>query len=168
MESHQATGLISLSSAVILTVVWVIKRRRARAARADEAGQGADANTGQYTTGQVLGIAGIILFLVPIFLAVALNLARGGLILFPFLFRAFHLPQPVETALLTLCSVAATFTALSLSYLLCEAVWPEKGVPRSKLDPGENETAYVLQNRSLMEQIARSAETHEAGDEAQC
>jgi len=126
MESHQLTGLISLISAVILTIVWVIKRRRTRAAKDDEAGQGADATGGQYTTGQLLGIVGIILFLGPIFLAVSLNLARGGMILFAFLFKALHLPQPIETALLTLCSVAATFTALSFSYLLCEAVWPEK------------------------------------------
>jgi len=165
MESQQATSLISLVAGALLTVVWVIKRRRVRRARGDATGQGADAKAGQFTSGQVVGIVSIILLLVPIFLAVSLNLARGGLILLAFLFRALHLPQPIETALLTLCSVAATFTALSFSYLLCEAVWPEKEAPRSHLDPGENETAYVLENRSLMDQIARSTETQEAGSD---
>ena len=94
--------------------------------------------TGKYTATQILGILGIIVFLLPTFLLILFNLSRGILILVLFLFRLIHLPEQLVSIIIS-CFFGILFSLSFVSlFIVGRYIWPKK-----KVAAGSEQTHFL-------------------------
>lgn len=110
----------------IFAIYWVIRRRRKIKRETFN-----DESTLKYTKTQILGILGIVLFLMPIFLIVFSNLVRGVLILTLVFFRLIHIPELMISALIAVIVPFLYFLMLIGTYIVAEFIWPKKEILKS-------------------------------------
>jgi hypothetical protein len=80
-----------------------------------------------YTTIQIFGIIGILVFIVPIFWAVGVMLQKGLLLLFILFFSWIRLPI-IITILKEILVASTLFLLIAGVYLVCEFIWPNRYV----------------------------------------
>ena len=93
-----------------------------------------------YTTSQIFGIIGILVFILPIFWAVGVMLQKGLLLLFILFFGWITIPI-INTILKSIFLVSTCFFLFAGVYLVCEFLWPNryvaeiKSVEKTSVDP---------------------------------
>jgi len=129
MKSLEIIKLIAGILSTVIFLVWMFRRRAKRRAEfAEKSGA-----TGSYTTTQVLGIIGILVFIFPIFLSVMCYLGKGALLLFFFLLAFFPLPELIRSLVTGVFVCAVYIMIYSGTYILCEYIWPKR-VPSEDKD----------------------------------
>lgn len=112
-----ASFVISFS----LAVIWLVKKRRLRK---DEKPESVSFNP--FTTPQILGVFGIILFLCPIYLMVAFNLIKGLLFFVLVILRLVNLPEQGVSVVISILVGCLYSGSLIGVYLLGAYAWPKR------------------------------------------
>lgn len=87
-----------------------------------------------YSTAQLFGIAGIILFLLPFLFTSMSYLARGTLLLMFFIFNFFPLSGWVRILFHSIAIASCYFMMFAGTYFICEQIWPKKNQNIKKAD----------------------------------
>ena len=90
-----------------------------------------------YTTRQILGIVGILIFLLPIFWIIGVMLQKGLYLLFILLFGWIEFHNTVYLVIKTIFFVLTTFLLFLGVYLVCEMMWPKRFIDKIKSDTKE-------------------------------
>ncbi len=123
ISGEPIVAMISWALFFILAIAWIIRRRIIR----ERQRSGLNANH-RYTKTQIFGIAGIILFLMPIFLVIFSNLLRGLMISILIVFRALQLPEYIISVLASILVPFLYILMFVALYLFVEFVWPKRKV----------------------------------------
>ena len=107
--------------ALIFFIVWIVRRRKKRNEKIKANGLVKK----PYTTSQIFGIIGILVFMLPISWIVVVMLQKGLYLLFILLFGWIKL-QIISTILKTIFFVSTTFLMFTGVYLVCEFIWPNR------------------------------------------
>ena len=108
--------------AIGLSIFWILQRRKKRKSVQNQNLK----HQLYYSTTQIHGIVGILLFLLPIFFLVISNLLRGILFLSFFIFRFLHFPDSLVNFLMYILLPVSFFITIIGTYLICEFIWPQK------------------------------------------
>ena len=112
---------------LLFFIAWIIRRRKIRKKKIEV---NKLTLKKPYTTSQIFGIIGILIFILPIFLSVGSILQKGLYILVLLLFVLIEFPNTVAIILKTLYFVSTTFCLFSGVYLVCEMMWPKRNVDK--------------------------------------
>ena len=129
-ETLQATAQIAGAFfPIVCFVVWLVRKWKQRPAKAKSR------TLAPYTGIQLLGILGILFFLMPLFLVVLSNLFRAGAMLFAFILGFLPLPSAVESFLHGgMLSFIAICLIVGMSYL-CKMLWPKRAELKDNSSP---------------------------------
>lgn len=133
--------ILILPLALILFIIWIVRRRKKRI-------EEIKANRlikRPYTTNQIFGIVGILIFLLPIFWIVGVMLQKGLLFLFILLFGWIKLPI-ILTTLKAIFIVSTSFLLFACVYLVCELIWPKRYV--AEANSVDNERAELKMEKT--------------------
>lgn len=122
-----ALDLFVFLLALILFFGWIVRRRKNRR-REIEAKK---LEKRPYTTSQIFGIIGILIFILPIFWAVVVMLQKGLFLLFILLFGWIE-SQLVNIVIKTIFLVFTSFFMFLGVYLICELMWPKRYLEKIK------------------------------------
>ncbi len=103
----------------IISIIWLIRKNKRKGKQEITA-------TEKYTTAQIFGMFGIIVFLLPIFLTVLFELTRGVLILLIFIFRVIHLPDQLLSVIISIIYGILFSLSLILLFPIGKYIWPKK------------------------------------------
>lgn len=125
---YVAMSVLSVALSVVIVVVWIGRRRRARKSVETRPLE-------PYTPAQRMGIIGIVMFLLPVFVIVLLNLWKPLLIALTWVFDHVDLPPVVEAIVRAVVACCILTSSWMGTYLLCEYIWPQRR-PRNEGRPG--------------------------------
>ena len=114
--------------AILFTIVWIIRRRKIRRKEI----KAKNLEKRPYTTLQIFGIIGILVFILPIFWAVGAMLQKGLYILAILLFGWVELPKTISMIPKTIYFLSTMFLLFSGVYHVCEMMWPKRYLDRSE------------------------------------
>jgi hypothetical protein len=115
--------ILILPLALTFFIVWIIRRRKKR--KETIKSNGLVKKT--YTTSQIVGIIGILVFILPIFWVVGVMLQKGIHLLFILIFGWIKLPIFI-IPLKTIFFDSTLFLLFVFVYLVCEFIWPNRYV----------------------------------------
>ena len=107
--------------ALIFFIVWIVRRRKKRNEKIKANGLVKK----PYTTSQIFGIIGILVFMLPISWIVVVMLQKGLYLLFILLFGWIKL-QIISIILKTIFFVFTLFLMFAGVYFVCEFIWPKR------------------------------------------
>ena len=122
--------LLILPVALVFFLSWLVYRRKTR----KEKIKASKLEKKKYSTSQMFGIAGILVFILPIFWAVGVMLQKGLFVLFILLTGWIDAPI-VIIVLKTIFAVSTLFLLFTGVYLVCEFTWPNRYV--AKIEPAD-------------------------------
>ena len=114
--------------ALLFFIAWIIWRRKIRRKKIKV---NKLTLKKPYTTIQIFGIIGILLFILPIFWSVGVMLQKGLYLLIIFFIGWIGLPETVVMVIKTIYFVSTWFCLFSGVYLVCEMMWPKRTVDKS-------------------------------------
>ena len=113
--------------ALIFFIVWIVRRRKKR----NEEIKANGLVKKPYTTSQIFGIIGILVFMLPISWIVVVMLQKGLYLLFILLFGWIKL-QIISIILKTIFFVFTLFLMFAGVYFVCEFIWPKRYLDKAK------------------------------------
>jgi len=115
---------------ILFFITWIIRRRiiRRKRIKVDKL------EKRQYTTSQIFGIIGILIFILPIFYVVGVMLQKGLYVLYILLFGWVEFPNTVGMTIKTIFFVLTTFLLYTGVYVVCEMMWPNRFIDKAEPD----------------------------------
>jgi len=124
MEPPPIAATLGLVIGSIVAVIFIVKHRKAARARSRAVRSSVKAQN--YTSSQQLGIFGIVVFLLPVFLIVSSNLAKGVFVLGGFVLALLPPVTLVQLPAMTALAAGGSFMTIYMPYYLCVLIWPRK------------------------------------------
>ena len=133
MESHPiippVMSLPILLLALTFFIIWIVRRRKKRNEEINASGLVKK----PYTTSQIFGIIGILVFMLPISWIVVVMLQKGLYLLFILFFGWIKL-QIISTILKSIFFVSTFFLMFAGIYLVCEFIWPKRFINKEQIE----------------------------------
>ena len=95
----------------------------------------------RYTINQLAGMAGIVLFLSPIFYTIIAYLTKGSLILILALLRWGNVPEVAVTTIMYVLVPGGYLVSICGTYVSCEYIWPKKYTEHNNRLQGTGESS---------------------------
>ena len=120
--------ILILPLALTFFIIWIVRRRKKRNAEIKANGLVKK----PYTTSQIFGIIGILVFMLPISWIVVIMLQKGLYLLFILLFGWVKLAV-IIIPMKAIFFVSTTFLLFASVYLVCEFMWPKRYIDKKQL-----------------------------------